>query len=282
VKLRVFSWHTGPARFLGPDANGKTPSGSTRQSHQSACCACCVKGGSSTVSAFITETAGCSLSGLNLDAFTVTAMHGIVFQRHPVVPLAMSASPLAAGGASVSRCCAYCSVHPTTSTRALGRSRPVITEMRILIMAAKLGPNVLFCMPDGTKCIPLVSAMCESVLTSWRGGEVQLSYSACRIGPTVSCWIPVMCASVLTAPRGGEVHLIAAVVCQVRPDTKPSSPASLSASLCASFWRGVFLCFFGRPKAPVAKAVCVGCLLQEGQELQSRHGPRGPLQRPFR
>jgi hypothetical protein len=40
--------------------------------------------------------------------------------------------------------------------RSQQRGRP---EMRILCMAAKHGPNALFCMPNTTKCILLVSVM---------------------------------------------------------------------------------------------------------------------------
>jgi hypothetical protein len=34
-----------------------------------------------------------------------------------------------------------------------------MSEMRILLLAAEQGPNVLFCMPNRTKCILLVSVM---------------------------------------------------------------------------------------------------------------------------
>jgi hypothetical protein len=36
---------------------------------------------------------------------------------------------------------------------------PVITEMRILCVAAKQGPNAVFCMPNGTKYILLIPVM---------------------------------------------------------------------------------------------------------------------------
>jgi hypothetical protein len=39
-----------------------------------------------------------------------------------------------------------------------------MSEMRILLMAARKGPNVLFCLPEMTNCILLVSVLVVQVL----------------------------------------------------------------------------------------------------------------------
>jgi hypothetical protein len=54
---------------------------------------------------------------------------------------------------------------PVDSRGVAGASRPLTSEMRLLWLAAKQEPSVLFCMPDRTDCILLVSVMSACLST---------------------------------------------------------------------------------------------------------------------
>jgi hypothetical protein len=56
-----------------------------------------------------------------------------------------------------------CTDHSSKSCVPVRHPQAVVTEMRILCVAAKWGPDILFCMPPGTL---LVSVMCVALLLS--------------------------------------------------------------------------------------------------------------------
>jgi hypothetical protein len=86
---------------------------------------------------------------------------------------------------------------------------PGCVAATILCMAAKQGPNVLFCVANGTQCIGLACCAGLAVWQQrsywWLPNRDQMSYSAWQMGPNVEVWraVQVDCVRVVKIPGAG-------------------------------------------------------------------------------
>jgi hypothetical protein len=138
---------------------------------------------------------------------------------------------------------------------------------RSLCMAAKQGPNVLFCMTNRTKCIPLVSVMGAIAFHMSRDGVMHVSHGGGRNAKRRCCDSqqetkvgaerhPLHPIHKLPSSHVNDIDQLLPLVAEVMrqdPTGTPRRPAPACLSVCLYVCLHVCVC----PPAPVGLSVCL-------------------------